>query len=554
MARPTFAGLVRSFRAIQRSFDQQSIAEQEKILLALSSMPCGTVTAVMLYHEALLYSAAYPGSNVVRTLAEIELQRVALHVSTRKGADRLHYENSTIAGAPVRVPFSLTLNKWLVERFPEDTQLSTEGVNESVLVQTLVNLFDPVEQEMLHAGKTAWAYWSEHMTGAGGNKQQMKRWIVEMTDRLPGSTALKEFIFGQFATTTLWSTHPNAPTLTSGRANHGAPFIHTHGLQRSVDLTAHLASKPRRIDLTLQQQTHLVDVARGVLASMQRETDPVTFSHVGETEYYDMGRGLGIALYAMQPDMKMALQSYIGFMAFKNDVPCAYGGGWVLNNESFFGVNVFPPFRGGESAVIVADLLRLYHHAFNVRAFCVDPYQIGYGNSDGIKSRSFWFYYRLGFRPVEKDLAKLARDEYKKMSTTPGYHSPKDVLLTLAGATMRWVYGSADVAVPPSADRLGDLVTKHVNSCYDGDRQAALRDGLRKLNARTKKRYSASHPIARIVVLLHASGYLDRATPARLNALADDYRLKSTSERMYVLRSQRYHALFDALGVAERTL
>ncbi len=152
MARPTFAGLVRSFRAIQRSFDQESIAEQEKILLALSSMPCGTVTAVILYHEALLYSVAYPGSNVVRTLAEIELQRVALHVSTRKGADRLHYENSTIAGAPVRVPFSLTLNKWLVERFPADTQLSTEGVNESVLVQTLVNLFDPVEQEKVQAG------------------------------------------------------------------------------------------------------------------------------------------------------------------------------------------------------------------------------------------------------------------------------------------------------------------------------------------------------------------------------------------------------------------
>ncbi len=554
MSRATFAGLVRSFRATQRSFHHHSITEQESILLALTSMPLGTVTAVMLYHEALLYSVAYPGSSSIHTLAEIELQRIALHVSTRKGLELLRYENSTIAGSRVRAPFSLTLNKWLVERFPTDTELTTDGVNESVLVQTLANLFDPVEQEMLHAGKTAWTYWTEHMTGAGRNKHQMKRWIVEMTDRLPGSSAMKEFIFGQFSTTTLWSTQTSAPTLTSGRAGHRAPYIHTQGLQRTVDLSTQLHAKPRRVELTPQQQVHLVDIARGVLASMQRETDPVTYAHVRETEYYSMGRGLGIALYAMKPDMKMAVQSYIGFMAFKNDVPCAYGGAWILNNESFFGVNVFPAFRGGESALIVAELLRLYHHAFNVQSFCVDPYQIGYGNSDGLKSRSFWFYYRLGFRPVEKDLARLARAEYKRIASIDGYNSPMSVLQELAGATMRWVCKAVDVGIPPTADRLGDLVTKHVNVRFGGDRQAALREALRMFSARTKKRFTVKHSVARVVVLLHASGYLEHATPARLLSFAKDYQLKSAGEREYVLRSQRHRALFDALGVAERSL
>lgn len=554
MSRKTFAGLVRSFRSIQRLFDSQSIGEQEDILAQLSEMPCGTATSVTMYHEALLYSAAYPGSERVRVRCASELARVAQYVSTRKGSERRRYENSGIAGATVVAPLSLALNKWLVERFPTSTHLSSESVNEHILVQTLGHLFDPVEQEMLHAGKTAWKYWSEQMSGQGRDPHRLKRWIVEMADRLPGSTAIKEFVFGQFETTTIWTTLKDAPSLTSGRAYYGAPYIHGKGLDRAVDLATHMLAKPKRMQLTRKQQEDLVDLARGVLVTLNRETDPVTHANIRETEFYDMGRGLGIALYSMSPDMKMSLQSYVGFLVVKNHVPCAYGGGWILNRESFFGVNVFPPFRGGESAVIVADLLRLYHHAFNVTAFSVDPYQIGYGNPDGIKSRSFWFYYRLGFRPVERDLAKCARDEFQKMKTRKGYHSPPSTLQLLAGATMRWGFGDETDAVPLTADRVGDLVTAFINSKYSGDRQRAVAESMRLLNARAGTRHSKTHGVARIVVLLNASGYLTTASRARLRKFVDDYRMKFENEREYVALSQKHPALFASIGAAERGL
>jgi hypothetical protein len=272
-----------------------------------------------------------------------------------------------------------------------------------------------------------------------------------------------------------------------------------------------------------------------------------------------MGRGLGIALFAMKPDMKMALQSYIGFLVVKNGVPCAYGGGWILDDESFFGVNVFPPFRGGESVRIVADLLRCYRHAFGVRAFCVDPYQIGYGNPDGIRSRSFWFYYRLGFRPLERDLARVARAEFARMRGDATYRTDERTLKSLAQATMRWVVPDASAGRSPStmpitADRVGDLVTAFVRDQYDGDRQRALNAALRLLHRRTGHRFTPRHPVARVAVVLHACGYLDTATPHALRRFADDYALKIKSERDYIRRIQRHHAFFAALGAAERTL
>ncbi len=35
---------------------------------------------------------------------------------------------------------------------------------------------------------------------------------------------------------------------------------------------------------------------------------------------------------------------------------------------------------------------------FNVDTFTVYPYQLGYGNDEGLKSGAWWFYQKLGFR------------------------------------------------------------------------------------------------------------------------------------------------------------
>ena len=62
-----------------------------------------------------------------------------------------------------------------------------------------------------------------------------------------------------------------------------------------------------------------------------------------------MGRGLTIALYALAPAYRLAFDSYVGFMAFRNGAPLAYGGAWTFPGRSKIGINIFPAQRGGES-------------------------------------------------------------------------------------------------------------------------------------------------------------------------------------------------------------
>ena len=59
--------------------------------------------------------------------------------------------------------------------------------------------------------------------------------------------------------------------------------------------------------------------------------------HIGRvrnTRLFNCGRGLAIALFGIKKERRLSLESYIGYMAFKNNIPVAYGGGWILVNAA----------------------------------------------------------------------------------------------------------------------------------------------------------------------------------------------------------------------------
>jgi hypothetical protein len=71
-----------------------------------------------------------------------------------------------------------------------------------------------------------------------------------------------------------------------------------------------------------------------------------------------------------------------------------------------------------------------------VRAFSLDPYQIGHENEEGIESGAFWFYRKLGFRPTWKDTLQLTIKEEEKIRTREGYRTSAATLRKLAQSPM----------------------------------------------------------------------------------------------------------------------
>ena len=61
-----------------------------------------------------------------------------------------------------------------------------------------------------------------------------------------------------------------------------------------------------------------------------------------------------------------------------------------------------------------------------------DPYQIGHHNEEAIESGAFWFYRKLGFRPVLAEATRLADAEARKIRNNPEYRTPARILRWLS--------------------------------------------------------------------------------------------------------------------------
>jgi hypothetical protein len=136
------------------------------------------------------------------------------------------------------------------------------------------------------------------------------------------------------------------------------------------------------------------------------------------------------------PENRLPLRAYHAAMIFKNGVAVAYFEGLSLCERMESGFNLYYTFRDGETAWLYARILHLMRQLLGVTVISIDPYQVGHENEEGIESGAFWFYRKLGFRPVKPELMKLTLAEEKKMAASRDYRSSARTLRRLAAGHM----------------------------------------------------------------------------------------------------------------------
>jgi len=441
---------------------------------ALERLP-NTAASIQELHDLMVFVEAYPASPSQQELARRGLAAMAAHVM-KPANDRLRsvLRDSGISGTDTTSLYSLTLLRWLLAHWPKEVRLSSIEASVDEVAELLRPMLTEAEREALdmHDGDVA----SLMALLFGKDLRKQLHDLVDLIDAHPAADELRETLFARLQVyITIGS---GLPSLTTLRGPVHAPFIHADGMQRGVDLQATIAQGiGAPLALNKHQRTQLINDARAILCLMQRETDPITYAQ--EVQAFDMGRGLVIALFHMDAAHRLALESYVGFMAFKNGVPLGYGGAWLFPGRSKVGINVFPSLRGGESALFFAQLLRLYRQRFGVGVFEAENYQLGHGNADGLKSGAYWFYYRLGFRPWDERLGRIAAREVERMQRNKAYQPPLRTLKELVadGLVLRVAEESS-----PMIDT-GALIyaaQQHVASIGAQSRQQLLAEAARR--------------------------------------------------------------------------
>ena len=460
------------------SFGDEHAQRKAMALAACAARAIVDPAVLLAYHDCLLCLIAYPESRGLRDAARSELQRVAR--AARRIMDegsaraRARLANSGIAWTPVTISFGWDIARWLVRCFPARAEIDSFGDEGTAPQSILADTLAPMEFELAASDEPPADFIDRASAGRPGSRLA---WLVGAFERLPCNDALREQLFDSLQA--FITIRPRA-TILSRTFVRGLPartFFHRNGLLRKVELPALLAQPlPAPSHLAERDRLHVIDAGRAMLAALGRETDAIAGADPAGVAYFDAGRGVAIALYTMRPERRSPVDSHVGMMVFKNGVPVGYGGGWPFLGTCRIGVNVFAPYRGGESAFLFGQVLRVYRQRFGIGRFVAEPSQYGGTDKEGLLSGAFWFYYRLGFRPVDARSARLARDEWTRIASDPAYRTPLAALRRFTGSDIELCLDDTPDCEP---NALSAAVTAWIGTRFGGDRAHAERTAIR---------------------------------------------------------------------------
>jgi hypothetical protein len=500
-------------------------------------------------HERLCFVRAYPRTRSERRRAERELAGFEARIASV----RAELEDTGIAGTDYTYPYSYPFAQWLLETHRRAVTIDWDRYKRGAWDElhgalTLVTSWaeaDGLDEE--DRGSWDWV----RAARARGDRRGDLEWVVA---RLKGgrfSPDVEAHLFESAALPLTWDLSGCRDSVT--HLALPAPRLFTSRTilrERPVDFAA--AVKERIGPLTRVaplRARRYIRAARAALSLREREFYVITHANTDETYRTICGRGLEIVTFGLPKSIRLPLEANYGCLLLRNGVPIGYAYGAVLFDRCDIGINIFPTYREGESAYTFTKVAALFRTHFGSRVFIVRRYQVGHGNPEGIEAGSFWFYWRLGFRPIDSRVRKLGEGEALRLRRRRGVRSDAAMLRRLARSDVVWHcdglalenYRDDDVA------SVGRAVTQWIERRHAGDRAAAEEGSARRV-ARAlgvDRVPPKSAPIAALIPRL------SQWTPVEKRRLAAVLRAKfGRGERDYVLallradRFRRFIATF----------
>lgn len=482
-----------SLAKLTSDYSLEGTMSKLELLKACSQLKLNKTSVIKSYHDTLLFLCAYAENKEVFDAAMEEMNRLCDAVLELSDTKKESLSSSGIAFTETQSSFSLKIMLWLVNTFPEDVTLHSfddDGLHPKELLKYGMN---EMEFEMMSDEKLTKLKWLEKASGLKKNKDILK-WYLTKVNELPLKDQLKEQLF---ESTKLYTTiTPSDPKFSRsfGSVNISLRYFHSNGILKKFNELQLINTKlPKEKKLSEAQKEELLSASRIALALLHRETDPISYGTPADIKVFDLEHGLSIALFSINAQWRLPMESYIGFMMFKNGYPMSYGGAWLFGKRSLIGINIFEAFRGGESAFVFAQLLRTYRQAFGAEQFEVEPYQFGKNNPEGLKSGAFWFYHRFGFRPIDQKLNELSIQEHQKIGSTKGYRSSIEILKQFTFSNLGVNFGKDNPGMPPS--QISYFITNVIAKQFNGDRNLAEEKAKQLLKTKLGLVYSKLKPL-----------------------------------------------------------
>ena len=434
--------------------------------------------AFLQFHHVLLCMMAYPSNQTILHLVEKTssqlLQQLSKYPTIQEkllGTGLLH--------TTVECNFTYQKTKHIIQHFPNQVSIHSASSSTETQKAVLKLILPNVEYSKIHAGE-------KDLKARISESHQSKRqtdleWLLQTIEQSNSDSKTQAFLYNQLGVFIQWKISSEKDSVSFLRGAHLPTYFHTTPLEKKINLQDIIKQKlPSPVKLSLKEKQQLIHSAKMTLFYLYRETEPFTNANEDDITLFHLDKGISIALFGSTNNKRYSLESYIGYLVLKNNIPASYGGGWIFGERSQFGINILESFRGGESSLIICELLRVYHLYFNATRFVVKPYQFGLHNPEAIKTGAFWFYYKLGFRPENNELKTLAKKEEEEKRKNPNYKSEASTLKKYTKSNIALTL--SDKSYPDfDSEVLSQRITYYINSQFDGNREKATNQCFRIL-------------------------------------------------------------------------
>jgi len=491
----------RTLTALERSKDRYGAgcAEAKLALLRrLGRAELRSARAVWRLHEVLCFLRAYPDD--ARVLAEVErmLARFFARTDLRRAREAL--TDTGIAGTPIRYRFFWSTLRWLARRWPERIEIDrSENEISDKLASALPLLLTWVEAAALKQLDPPAFAMIDRLRARGESDAVF---FVRRIDAMPGDAFTREAFHDAIEPTYELKSGPDTPSRT--RARHAAaPMAHQcEPLRRArPNLREELGRMHRAVRLASAREAgQLIELARGAMVTSSRDLDAFAYGNARDVRLVDDGGGLGFVLIGVIAERRALIAATCGYLILHNGVPIGYGEAYVTGRSATITFNIFATFRGAETAYTFARTLAMVRHLFGAESFSLDPYQLGKGNDEAIASGAWWFYYKLGFRPLSADARRVLSRELARRRADPAHRSNAATLRALAESHLLFDFDRSRSPVLPSVAEPGLRVCDSRAARAGGERERVLeecsRETMRLTGVRSLRGFSAGERLA----------------------------------------------------------
>ena len=437
MSGKTARQTIKRLYAIRNQYGSDEAVEKLALLDALDDLETRSATDLGRLHLALCFLRAFPDNRRVLDRVTAALDGFTSRVTRLGEGERKRLVDTGIAGTTLHYPFSYEVSAWLASKFPGVAAIDWAAFDEPARFEELLeHVLHHAETDYYDSGRVSTRDWLDlaaaHRPGSDFD------WLMsELHDRRHHArfwtslyNAAEVPLVCTLAETGLSKTRN---VLQPGRVRFRATPMQAGIVRPKAEI-----ARPIRAVKCLDRKAGraLLDVAMASLAVRHRETIHFNCANPAEVWIADVGRGVQVAATGLLPEHRYPLECTMGFLILSNGVPIGYGGSSMLYRQANTGINIFEEYRGSEAAWLWVQVMRVFHTLSGCTRFIANPYQFGSENTEALRSGAFWFYYRLGYRPVAAGVRKLARSEFAMVSRGKGYRTPVDVLRKLAVCDM----------------------------------------------------------------------------------------------------------------------